>query len=118
MVAGDHMTDPTDYITYLSIISRDYVRIAFVIADLNWLDILVEDIGNSYINDHCSKTVYFTARAEFDNQKYANVIVVHVLYRIKYITAACRAYWYEIMRDMNVVPLEDNSNVWMQKATM
>ena len=34
MVAGDHMTDPTDYVTYLSIISRDYVRIAFVIADL------------------------------------------------------------------------------------
>ena len=35
MVAGYHMTDPTDYVTCLSIISRDYVRIEFVIADLN-----------------------------------------------------------------------------------
>ena len=82
------------------------------------MDILVEDIGNAYINDHCSEKVYFTARAEFDNQKYANVFVVHVLYRLKSRRAVWSAHCAETIRDMNAVPLEDNSNVWMQKATM
>lgn len=49
-VAGGHMTQPATRITYSSIVSRDSVQIAFLLATLNGLHILACDIGNAYLN--------------------------------------------------------------------
>jgi hypothetical protein len=49
-VAGGHMTDPPDTITYSSVVSCDSVRIAFLLAALNDIDIRACDIGNAYLN--------------------------------------------------------------------
>jgi hypothetical protein len=46
-VAGGHTTDPPATLTYSSVVSRDSVRIAFLIAALNDLNILSADIGNA-----------------------------------------------------------------------
>jgi len=44
-VAGGHMTDPPAYLTYSSAVTRDSVRLAFLMAALNDLDIMTTDIG-------------------------------------------------------------------------
>jgi hypothetical protein len=49
-VAGGHMTDPPSAITYSSVVSRDSVRIAFMLASLNGLSLSATDIGNAYLN--------------------------------------------------------------------
>ena len=49
-VAGGHVTDPPTTLTYASVVSRESVRIAFLIAALNNLDILANDVGNAYLN--------------------------------------------------------------------
>ena len=49
-VAGGHMTDPPSSMTYASVVSRDSVRIALLLAALNECDILAGDIGNAYLN--------------------------------------------------------------------
>jgi hypothetical protein len=49
-IAGGHKTDPPSSITYSSVVTRDSVRIAFLIAALNDLDVQTADIGNAYIN--------------------------------------------------------------------
>ena len=46
-VAGGHMTEPPAETTYSSVVSRESVRIAFLIAALNGLDICAADIGNA-----------------------------------------------------------------------
>jgi hypothetical protein len=43
-VAGGHVTDPPTSITYSSMVAKDSVRLAFLIATLNDLDILVADV--------------------------------------------------------------------------
>jgi hypothetical protein len=43
-VAGGHMTDPPSSITYSSVVSRDSMRIAFLLAALNDINILACDI--------------------------------------------------------------------------
>jgi hypothetical protein len=48
-VAGGHMTEAPSAITYSSIVSRESVKIAFLIAALNDLDIMSCDIGNAYL---------------------------------------------------------------------
>ena len=49
-VAGGHQTDPPKDTTYSSVVSRDSVRIAFLAAALNDLDILAADVQNAYLN--------------------------------------------------------------------
>jgi hypothetical protein len=64
-VAGGHKTDPPTSTTYSSVVSRDSVRIAFLLAALNGLDILSADIGNAYINADAREKVCFIAGDEF-----------------------------------------------------
>ena len=49
-VAGGHLTETPETITYSSIITHDSVPIALLIAELNGLDVLSCDIGNAYLN--------------------------------------------------------------------
>jgi hypothetical protein len=46
-VAGGHTTDTPGSITYLSVVSCDSVRLAFLIAGLNDLDVLAGDVTNA-----------------------------------------------------------------------
>jgi hypothetical protein len=54
-VAGEHKTDPPSSLTYSSVMSGESVRIAFLLAVLNGLDILSADIGNACKDIHTSR---------------------------------------------------------------
>jgi hypothetical protein len=49
-VAGGHMTNPPTSLTYSSVVSRDSVPVAFLLAALNDVNILATDTGNAYLN--------------------------------------------------------------------
>ena len=49
-MTGGHLTDTPETITHSSIVSRDSVCIALLIAELNGLDVLSCDVGNAYLN--------------------------------------------------------------------
>ena len=49
-VAGGHMTEAPTSIAYSSVVSRDSVRIGFLIAALNDLDIMACDLETAYLN--------------------------------------------------------------------
>jgi hypothetical protein len=55
MVANGAMTEAPASLTYSSVVSRDSVRLAFLIAELNDLDIMACDVGNAYLNAPCRK---------------------------------------------------------------
>jgi hypothetical protein len=48
-VAGVHTTDIPHAMTYVSVVSRESVRIALTLADLNDLDAKMADIENAYL---------------------------------------------------------------------
>ena len=52
-VAGGHMTSPPATLTYASVVSRESVRIALVLASLNGTIILTADIQNAYLHANC-----------------------------------------------------------------
>ena len=54
-VAGGHRTEPPLSITYASVVSRESVRIAFLVAALNNLDILSADVQGAYLNAPCKE---------------------------------------------------------------
>jgi hypothetical protein len=68
-VAGGHQTDPPKESVYSSVISRDSVHLAFLIAALNDLEILSADIQNTYVNAPTKERIYTIAGPEFGQGK-------------------------------------------------
>jgi hypothetical protein len=82
-VTGGHLMEPPASITYSSVVSRDSVRIAFLLAALNGLDILACDIGNAYLNAPCREKVWFVAGPEFGSRQGTVIKIVRALYGLK-----------------------------------
>ena len=53
LVAGGHNMSPTLYTTYSSVLTKESVRLEFLISGLDDLDIWTYDIVNAYLNDPC-----------------------------------------------------------------
>jgi hypothetical protein len=61
-VAGGHTTTAPSSMTYLSAVSRDSVRLAFLIAALNDIDIIMSCfLENAYLNAPCREKIWFEA---------------------------------------------------------
>ena len=51
LVAGGHLNkNVPSYLSYSSVISKETVRLCFMLAALNGLEVMVGDIGNAYLN--------------------------------------------------------------------
>jgi Reverse transcriptase (RNA-dependent DNA polymerase) len=95
-VAGGHTTETPASITYSSVVSRESVRIAFLLAAVNDLEIMSCDIGNAYLNAPCREKVWFVGGLEcgedFDK---ALVITRGALYGLK----SSGASWRQMLAD-------------------
>lgn len=116
-VAGGHTTETPASMTYSSVVSRESVRIAFTIAALNDLDILMADIGNAYLNADCREKIWMFAGPEFGSRQGCKVIIVRALYGLKSASAAWRAHLAQSMQDLEFKPCEADPDVWMRSGT-
>jgi hypothetical protein len=83
-VAGGHMMEAPNSLTYLSVVSQESVKLAFLIAVLNDLDIMSCDIGNAYLNAACREKIWFVAGPECGAElKGKPCKLVRALYRLK-----------------------------------
>ena len=88
---GGHPTDAPSAITYSSVVSRDSVRLAFMIAALNSLDIMSCDTENSYRNATNREHIWFEGGIEYGEDKGKVLVVVRSLYGLKSSGLAWRA---------------------------
>jgi len=80
-VAGNHLVkDQPSYNTYSSVVSRESVRIGFLLAALNDLDLMSGDISNAYLNTTTKENIWFRAGTKFGNQKGQRVKIVKALW--------------------------------------
>ena len=56
-VASGHMMEAPASMTYLSVVSRDSVQLAFLIAALNNIDIMSIDLENAFIQALCHEKI-------------------------------------------------------------
>ena len=85
-------------ITYSSVVSRDSVRLAFLIEALNDLDIMSCDIGNTYLNAPCREKIWFQAGLECGEHQGKVCVCVQALYGLKSSGASWRAMFAESLR--------------------
>jgi hypothetical protein len=117
-VAGGHRTDPPKALTYSSVVSRESVRIAMLVAGLNDLDIRLADIGNAYLTAPTTEKCYVVAGDEFGpDLKGRTLKIVRALYGLKSAGAAFRAHLASILRTfLKFQPCQADPDVWMRRA--
>ena len=76
MVAVGHVTDVPSRITYSSVVSRDSVRILFMVTALNYLKLLGCDIQNAYLTAPTREKIWTIAGPEFGSEKGSIMMVV------------------------------------------
>ena len=118
LVAGGHKTDPPKESTYSSVVSRDSVRIAFTIAALNGLDVLVGDVQKAYLNAPTKEKTYTTAGLEFGLDKVGQpALIVRALYGLKRSAARWRDHNAATLRDMGSKMCQADPDVWLRANT-
>jgi hypothetical protein len=116
-VAGGHWTQASAQLTYSSVVTRESIRIAFLIAALNELDILAADIGNAYLQAPVCKKVHTTAGLEFGPSRVGQtVIIVRAMYGLKSSGAAWHAQLSETLYSMGFMPSLADPYVWYKAA--
>jgi hypothetical protein len=117
-VASGHVTDPPANITFASVVSRDSVRLAFLIAALNDLHVLGADIRNAYLNAMTSEKVHTICGLEF-GQAYLGrfAIITRALYGLKSSGAAWRNTLAGTLGDLGFVSTLADPDVWIRPAT-
>jgi hypothetical protein len=83
LVAGGHMTKAPATITYASVVSRETIRIALLIAAFNDLNVKAGDVLNAYITAPITKKVWTVSGPEFGSDAGKNAIIVHALHGLK-----------------------------------
>ena len=116
-VAGGHMTDPPTSLTYSSVVARDSVRLAFLIAAMNDLDLLAADIGNAYLNAYTKEKVHTECGLEFGHEFVGQTAIIdRALYGLKSSGAAWCSLFASTLSDLEFTSCLADPDVWMREA--
>lgn len=114
--AGGHTTD-TPPQTYSSVVSRDSVRLAFLIAALNGLDLQAADVGNAYLHAPNREKIWFVAGPEFGEHQGKCILIVRALYGLKSAGASWRKMFSDmIVGEMGFMPTKADRDVYIRPA--
>ena len=117
MVAGGHMTDVPPTITYASVVSRETVRIALMMAALHDLNVKTADIMNAYIKAPCAEKVYTILGPEFGPDEGKMAVIVRALYGLKSAGASFRNHLADCMKQMGYRSCLADPDLWMKPMT-
>lgn len=117
LVAGGHTTKPPETLTYASVVSRDSVRLAFLIAKMNGLEMIMTDIGSAYLHAECSESYYAIAGKEFGEMAGRVVVIVRALYGLKSAGASWNHHLAREVSAMGFSPCKADADVWLREHT-
>jgi hypothetical protein len=115
-VAGGHRTDPPKESTYSSVVSRDSVRLFFLLAALNDVDVLACDVQNAYINAETKEKVWFRGGDEMGTDKGKVIVIVRALYGLKSSGARWREHMAQTLRNAGFVSCKADPDIWLRPA--
>ena len=79
--------------TYSSIVSRDGIRLGFLIAELNGLDVLSCDITNAYLNAPFREKIWFLDGNEVGADKGKVLVLTRALYDLNVLVQVGESHW-------------------------
>jgi Reverse transcriptase (RNA-dependent DNA polymerase) len=117
LVARGDMTDTPPTLTYSSVVSRESGRIAFLVAALNDLELMMFGVGNAYLSPATSEKLYTTTGKEFGAEEEGKLMISQrALYGLKSSGAAYRAHFAAALTEIGFTSCKADPDVWMQLA--
>jgi len=116
-VGGGHLTDPPSQLTCSTVVTRESVRIAFMIAGLNDLDVQAADISNAYLNAPCREKVWIVAGPEFGSKEGTAMKVARAWCGLKSSGASWHSMLSQAMSDMGYERCKADFDAWLRPQT-
>ncbi|KAI2503562.1 Reverse transcriptase (RNA-dependent DNA polymerase) [Fragilaria crotonensis] len=117
LVARGNMTEATKEQTFASVVSRDTVRLFFLLAALNDLDLLSCDIQNAYLAAPNKEKVWtkFTDQLgpEYNGKR---AIIAKALYGLRSSGRSFRDYLAKNLRELGFASSKADPDLWMKAA--
>jgi hypothetical protein len=115
IVAGGNHTTPTKESVFSGVVNISSVRLGFLIASLNVLQICAADIGNAFLYGRTREKVYVRAGREFGAQLQGrDLIVDKSLYGLRTSSARFHEHLSAKLRSMGYVPSKADMDLWMK----
>eukprot|EP00980_Cylindrotheca_fusiformis_P024973 scaffold12826_cov83-Cylindrotheca_fusiformis.AAC.1 len=105
------------YDRYSSVVSRESVRIGFLYAALNDLDILSCDISNAYLNAPCSEKLWTEAGPEFGGDAGSVMIFKKAVYGLQTAGSSWHETLAKTLSEMGFKPSRADQDVWLKEST-
>jgi len=83
LVAGGNHMDPSKEDIFSGVIGMETIRLGFLIAAMNGLDVCAADIGNAFLYGRTRKKVYIMAGKEFGSDSGQPLIIDKGLYGLR-----------------------------------
>jgi hypothetical protein len=116
-VAGGHQTDPPKESVNSSVVFRDSVHLAFLIAALNDLEVLSADVQNAYLNASMKERIYTIAGPEFGQGKEGRlVMMVRALYGLRSSGTRWHDHLAVTLLEAGFKACKAAADVWMRPA--
>jgi hypothetical protein len=113
---GDQTEAPMS-VTYASVVTRESIRIGFLIAALNNLKVRSADVAGAYLNAKCAEKVYTVLGPEFGDIEGKTAIIVKALYGLKSAGFAWRSLCARTLREeLSFKPCRGDMDVWRRPA--
>ena len=112
---GNETVDLPKYDCYASAVSRESVRIAFLYAALNNLDILSCDITNAYLNAPGLEKIWYSAGQEFESDQGSVMIIKKASYGLKSAGNSWHTTISNMLIDLGYRPARANPDVYQRE---
>ena len=117
LVARGSMTEPTKEETFASVVSRDTVRLFFLLAALNDVELLSCDIQNAYLSAP-NKEKIWTKFADQLGPEYVGrkAIISKALYGLRSSGRSFRDFLAMNLRELGFISSKADPDLWMRPA--
>ena len=112
---GNEASTPPEAV-YSSVVSRDSVRLAFLIAALNDLQVLVADVTNAYLYADVKEKIWFVGGLECGEGHKKVCVLTKALYGLKSSGNAWRTWFATTLEKLGFRASKADRDVWLRAA--
>jgi len=110
LVAGGNHTQPPKEDIFSGVVGMETIHIAFLIAEMNGLNVCAADIGNAFLYGTTLEKVYIRAGKEFGDQKGSFLIIDKGLYGLHSSSTRFHEHLSRKLHTMGYLPTKADPN--------